>query len=84
MKMIFFSRAAPQYPGLKIEEPIPIPSGSGWNNKGDVVVNYVTPRKRYMRFEGTIFYGIMLDTASAVEKEADGDYERLLKSIVVE
>ncbi|MEI6089511.1 MAG: hypothetical protein WCR42_03590 [bacterium] len=58
-------RGKPDYPGLIIEEPMKYPEEQ---EEGKVV--YYKPTPSYDRFDGTIFYAIMLDTCEDIYPQA--------------
>jgi len=62
--MIGIEREAPKYPGLLLEDPAAIPN----NNSGQMQVYRAQGSKK--RFEGKIFYLIMLDTCEDIYEQS--------------
>jgi hypothetical protein len=73
-----FNRPAPAFPGLALEEPTTLPSAE------EGKTTYLHPNERLNRFEGTLYYLVLLDTASSVFEKAEYDFEDFLKRFQAE
>jgi hypothetical protein len=73
-----FNRPAPAFPGLALEEPTTLPSAD------EGKTTYFHPNERLNRFEGTLYYLVLLDTASSVFGKAEDDFEDFLKRFEAE
>jgi hypothetical protein len=73
-----FERAAPEFPGLLFEVPTSPPE----SKSGQASYFRVVPSFR--RLSGTLYYLVLLDTASSVRNQAESDYDNFLKSTRVE
>jgi len=72
-----FQRKAPQFPGTLLEAPLDLPySGED--------VQYYAAEKMYRRFEGEIYYFILLDTTISAKEEAFKDYQQVLTGFIIE
>ncbi|WP_231133355.1 hypothetical protein [Capillibacterium thermochitinicola] len=70
-------RTAPRFPGILLEEPRDVPrQGEG--------VHYYAAGPVYRRFDGEIYYLLLLDTALSVKEEALRDYQQVLAGLVIE
>ncbi len=78
---LFFSRPQPQYPGLALELPRQAQQANDQNNSDGT---YFHPRGTLRRLSGTIYYMVVLDAATSVEPQADGDYVYLLQHLAVD
>jgi hypothetical protein len=73
-----FERRAPAFPGLALEEPTTLPSPE------EGKTTHLHPNERLNRFEGTLYYLVLLDTASSVFDKAEYDFEDFLKRFQAE
>lgn len=73
-----FERRAPAFPGLALEEPTALPSPE------EGKTTHLHPNERLNRFEGTLYYLVLLDTASSVLGKAEDDFEDFLKRFQAE
>lgn len=73
-----FERRAPAFPGLTLEVPTTLPSPEVGKT------THLHPNERLNRFEGTLYYLVLLDTASSVLGKADDDFEDFLKRFEAE
>ena len=74
-----FQREAPGFPGLLFEEPMP-PSP---DPKRTEVQTFI-PTQRLNRLSGTVYYVVLLDSASSVFDKARTAYEDMLKGFHAE
>jgi hypothetical protein len=74
-----FRSDAPQYPGLLFEKPSSPPE-----SKDSSQVKYYHPNEVMHRLPGTVYYLVMLDSASSVLEKAKQDYVQFLKDMRVE
>lgn len=64
MHFIGIERQNPKYPGLLLEKPMKLPESKGGK------VSYYKVGNSQNRFNGTIFYGIMLDTCEDIYEDS--------------
>lgn len=77
MYMIGVERNAPKYPGLLLEDPFSFP-----RNKSKEM-QYFRPDNSRGRFQGKIFYGIMLDSCEDIHEESLAIFKELFKNQIV-
>lgn len=75
--MIGVERNSPMYPGLLLENPATIPDG----NKGKVSYFRATDSKG--RFEGRIFYAIMLDCCEDINEQSLAVFKTLFNNQII-
>jgi hypothetical protein len=75
--MIGIERNSPMYPGLLLENPATFPDG----NKGEVA--YYTVKDNKGRFEGKIFYAIMLDSCEEINEQSLAVFKTLFNNQIV-
>ena len=73
-----FARKMPPYPGIAFEESAQIPLTAGTE------VQYFRAEQRLNRLGGTLYYAVLLDTASTIFQPSLEAYREVLKSIRVE
>ncbi len=73
-----FKSDEPRSPGVKFEVPQSPPKG------GDHQIHYYHPTERFRRAAGTIYYSVLLDTASTMKADALKDLIDFLNSLEVE
>jgi len=73
-----FQREAPDFPSLLFEHPSQLPQGE------EGKISYFHPNEFLHRFEGRLYYMVLLDTASSVREPAQKDYEFFLQHMRAE
>ena len=77
--MIGVERKMPEYPGLLLESPVTLPKGTSDQ------VNYYTASESKNRFNGKIFYAIMLDSCEDINEQSFAIFKTLFdKQIIIE
>jgi len=71
--MLGIERSSPKYPGLLLEDPEILPKSSGGP------VSYYRPADCKDRFEGKIFYAIMLDSCEDINEESVSIFRTLFE-----
>ena len=75
VRLLFVERNEPEFPGMIIEHPIiPIKDKSS-DSKG---VSYFRMNPQYTRYQGKLFYLIILDTADSIFDKSDKVFMRFL------
>jgi len=75
---IALERSRPEYPGMALEEVVEIPAGDG-------KLNYYTSTRTYSRFNGKIYYLILLDSCEFIHEESLTNLKKVLdKGIIIE
>jgi hypothetical protein len=77
---VAFESKEPPFPGLEFEEPTGLPKPSNTASGPQ----YYRPKQRMKRLPGTLYYLVLLDTATSILDVAKTDYVSVLKSIKVE
>jgi hypothetical protein len=77
---LIFQSDQPTYPGLRFEEPQPLPTQPSSSNEP----TFFTTGKSLQRFHGTLFTFIALDANQDIYPHARVDFDNLLKSLVVD
>lgn len=72
-------RKTPQFPGTLLETPRAVPK-----NGDSEDIQYYAAEQVYRRFDGVIYYLILLDTSLSVKEEAFQDYQQILAGLVIE
>ena len=75
--MIGIERNSPMYPGLLLENPATLPDG----NKSKVT--YYTAKDSKGRFEGRIFYAIMLDSCEDISEQSLAVFKTLFNNQII-
>jgi len=75
--MIGIERNSPMYPGLLLENPATIPDGN--NNK----ISYYRATYSKNRFEGRIFYAIMLDCCEDINEQSLAVFKTLFDNQII-
>lgn len=75
--MIGIERTAPKYPGLLLENPVTLPKGSSEQ------VTYYTASNSKDRFQGKIFYAIMLDSCEDINEQSLTIFKELFNSQII-
>lgn len=73
-----FKREAPEFPGVLFEAPTVLPP------LGNDKASTFRPDERLTRFDGTLYYLVLLDSASLVLAQAQNEYESFLKGFETE
>jgi hypothetical protein len=77
---VFFQSEQPAYPGLRFETPQPLPkapSGSGQPA-------FFTPKETLQRFNGPLYSFVTLDANHDIYPRSRGEFDDLLKSLVLD
>jgi hypothetical protein len=74
---LVFRSEAPRYPGLLLEVPIGPPVAEG-------KTQYYRPAEMPHRFDGTMMTVVVMDASEAIYPRSRADFERLIKSMVVD
>ncbi|MDR0517679.1 MAG: hypothetical protein LBH25_11605 [Fibromonadaceae bacterium] len=77
MYMVSFERNEPRYPGLLLELPQALPE----SNSDDVI--FLTPLNSKGRFNGKIFYLIMLDSCEEINEQSLSVFKSLFNSQMI-
>jgi hypothetical protein len=77
--VVAFASEQPDYPGLRIERPSPMPKPQ----KSDAP-QFLRPGEVLRRFDGTLYIFAALDANADIYSRARVDFEDLLKSMVVD
>ncbi len=75
--MIGVERTEPKYPGLLLENPVSLPKGNSTE------VTYYRPTESQDRFEGKIFYAIMLDSCEDINEQSLAIFKTLFNSQLI-
>ncbi len=78
-RIIFVERDQPQYPGLVFETPAQLPQSNG--SSGAQVYR---PTPTQLRIPGSLYYVVLLDTASSIEDPAMQDFDFFLQNLTLE
>jgi hypothetical protein len=73
-----FQRKEPNYPGIKFEEPLALPEPKEGQPQ------YFRPSESIGRISGTLYYLVLLDTASSARQQTEKAFDEFLKNIQVE
>lgn len=82
-EVVAWERPAPAYPGLLLERPASLPASAAPAG-ADAGPTYLHPKNVVSRMPGTIYYVVMLDTASSIHTQAQADLKALLTGLKVE
>ncbi len=75
--LIGLERNAPKYPGLLLENPVPIPEGN--SNE----MNYYVASDSKDRFKGRIFYAIILDSCEDIHAQSFAVFKSLFDNQII-
>lgn len=75
--MIGVERTAPKYPGLLLENPVTLPQGSSDQ------VSYYNASNSKNRFNGKIFYAIMLDSCEDINEQSLTIFKTLFNNQII-
>jgi len=77
--MAAFQREEPAFPGILFEQPLGLPD-PGESKE----VKYYHPEERFHRLQGTLYYFVLLDTASSILDRATIEYAKFLLTLKAE
>jgi hypothetical protein len=77
--VVAFASEQPEYPGLHLERPLPLPTIQKSN-----VPQILRPGETLRRFDGTLYTFAALDANADIYARSRTDFENLLKSMVVD
>jgi tetratricopeptide (TPR) repeat protein len=75
--MVGIERDAPKYPGLLLENPVSIPEGNSEE------LTFYTASESYDRFEGKIFYAILLDSCEDIHKNTFAVFKEFFEKYLI-
>ncbi len=78
MVLTAFARQAPEYPGLLFEQPVSLPPTP------DSQTHFFRAGPQLQRLPGTLYYLVLVDTASSVADKAKQDYTTFMQHLEVE
>jgi hypothetical protein len=78
---VFFQSEQPEYPGLRFETPLPLPTTPGVSGQPTFVVR---SKENLQRFSGPLYTFIALDANQDIYPKSRVEFDDLLKSMVID